>query len=37
MSGGKNPTGYSPEFKEQAAKKVVDFSRPIARKYSEVL
>ena len=31
MSGGKNPKRYSPEFKEQAAKKVVDFSRPIAQ------
>ena len=31
MSGGKNPKRYSPEFKEQAAKMVVDFSRPIAQ------
>ena len=31
MSGDKNPKRYSPEFKEQAAKMVVDFSRPIAQ------
>ncbi len=31
MSGGKNPKRYSPEFKEQAAKMVVDLSRPIAQ------
>jgi transposase-like protein len=30
MSGGKNPKRYSPEFKEQAAKMVIDLSRPIA-------
>jgi transposase len=31
MSGGKNPKRYTPEFKEQAAKMVVDLSRPIAQ------
>ncbi|MGO9783089.1 MAG: IS3 family transposase [Streptosporangiaceae bacterium] len=31
MSGGKNPKRYSPEFKEQAVKMVVDLSRPIAQ------
>ncbi len=30
MTGSKNPKRYSPEFKEQAVKMVVDFSRPIA-------
>ena len=31
MTGSKNPKRYSPEFKDQAAKMVVDFSRPIAQ------
>jgi transposase len=31
MPGGKNVKRYTPEFREQAAKKVVDFSRPIAQ------
>jgi transposase len=31
MSGGKNPKRYTPEFKDQAAKMVVDLSRPIAQ------
>ena len=31
MTGSKNPKRYSPEFKEQATKMVVDFSRPIAQ------
>ena len=31
MSGDKNPKRYSPEFKEEAAKMVVNFSRPIAQ------
>ncbi len=30
VTGSKNPKRYSPEFKEQAVKMVVDFSRPIA-------
>jgi transposase len=29
MSGSKNPKRYSPEFKEQAARMVVDSARPI--------
>ena len=31
MTGSKNPKRYSPEFKEQATKMVVDLSRPIAQ------
>ena len=31
MAGSKNPKRYSPEFKEEAAKMVVDSSRPIAQ------
>ncbi len=31
MTGSKSPKRYSPEFKDQAAKMVVDFSRPIAQ------
>ena len=31
MTESKNPKRYSPEFKDQAAKMVVDFSRPIAQ------
>ena len=36
MSGGKNPKRYSPEFKEQAAKMVVDSSRPITQAAREL-
>jgi transposase len=31
VAGSKNPKRYSPEFKEEAAKLVVDSSRPIAQ------
>ena len=31
MTGSKSPKRYSPEFKDQAAKMVIDFSRPIAQ------
>ena len=31
MVGSKNPKRYSPEFKEEAVKMVVDLSRPIAQ------
>lgn len=31
MAGSKNPKRYSPEFKEEAAKMVVNLSRPIAQ------
>jgi transposase-like protein len=31
MPGGKNVKRYTPEFREQAAKKVVDFSRPVVQ------
>jgi transposase len=31
VAGSKNPKRYSPEFKEEAAKMVVDLSRPIAQ------
>jgi len=31
VTGSKSPKRYSPEFKDQAAKMVVDFSRPIAQ------
>jgi transposase-like protein len=33
---GKNPKRYSPEFKEEAAKMVVDSSRPIAAVAREI-
>jgi transposase len=31
VTGSKNPKRYSPEFKEEAAKMVVNLSRPIAQ------
>jgi transposase-like protein len=31
VAGSKNPKRYSPEFKEEAARMVVDSSRPIAQ------
>ena len=36
MTGSNNPKRYSPEFKDEAAKMVVDLSRPIAQVAEEL-